>query len=106
MFTGSVTSSPPGPNSLQMASAVQDVIAPVRCAVSPDLWMERYQQADPEAAAALVSALSPAGAVSQESARDPGADYSYAILKRSQSNGWRYFVALAERFAFRFAGKR
>jgi RNA polymerase sigma-70 factor (ECF subfamily) len=43
-----------------MAAAVQDVITPVCCALSPDLWMERYQQADPEAAAALVSALSPA----------------------------------------------
>jgi RNA polymerase sigma-70 factor (ECF subfamily) len=43
-----------------MATAVQDLVTPVGCAVSPDLWMERYQQADPAAAAALVAALSPA----------------------------------------------
>jgi RNA polymerase sigma-70 factor, ECF subfamily len=43
-----------------MATAVQQMVTPVRSSASPDLWMERYQQADPEAATALVSTLSPA----------------------------------------------
>jgi RNA polymerase sigma-70 factor (ECF subfamily) len=43
-----------------MTTAVQETVTPVRSSSSPDLWMERYQQADPEAAAALVAALSPA----------------------------------------------
>lgn len=44
-----------------METAVEDVVLSPRRSVSDaDRWMEQYQQADPEAAAALVVALSPA----------------------------------------------
>src|SRR6266478_2349033 len=43
-----------------MASGLQETTAAERSFVDLDRWMERYQQADPEAPAALVAALSPA----------------------------------------------
>src|SRR5713101_1469668 len=44
----------------QMESCLQENVAAQRAFVDLDRWMERYQQADPEAPAALVAALSPA----------------------------------------------
>src|SRR6201993_829246 len=44
----------------QMESSLQENIASQQSFVDLDRWMERYQQADPEAPAALVGALSPA----------------------------------------------
>jgi RNA polymerase sigma-70 factor, ECF subfamily len=43
-----------------MESGLPESAAARRCIVNLDRWMERYQQADPEAPAALVAALSPA----------------------------------------------
>ncbi len=43
-----------------MESGLQENAAAQRAFVDLDRWMERYQQADPEAPAALVAALSPA----------------------------------------------
>jgi RNA polymerase sigma-70 factor (ECF subfamily) len=43
-----------------MASGLQETTAAERSFVDLDRWMERYQQADPGAPAALVAALSPA----------------------------------------------
>jgi RNA polymerase sigma-70 factor (ECF subfamily) len=49
-----------GANNQQMESALLERNAPVRALNDPDYWMERYQQADPEAPGALINALSPA----------------------------------------------
>jgi RNA polymerase sigma-70 factor (ECF subfamily) len=43
-----------------MESGLQENASAQRAFVDLDRWMERYQQADPEAPAALVAALSPA----------------------------------------------
>src|SRR5258707_15698708 len=43
-----------------MESGLQENASAHRAFVDLDRWMERYQQADPEAPAALVAALSPA----------------------------------------------
>jgi len=43
-----------------MESGLPESAVARRCIVNLDRWMERYQQADPEAPAALVAALSPA----------------------------------------------
>src|SRR6266481_7540657 len=43
-----------------MESGLRENAAAQRVFVDLDRWMERYQQADPEAPAALVAALSPA----------------------------------------------
>jgi RNA polymerase sigma-70 factor (ECF subfamily) len=43
-----------------MESGLRENVATQRAIVDLDRWMERYQQADPEAPAALVAALSPA----------------------------------------------
>src|SRR5258706_8501729 len=43
-----------------MESGLRENAAAQRAFVDLDRWMERYQQADPEAPAALVAALSPA----------------------------------------------
>lgn len=47
-------------NEQNMESAVSERSAPTRPLTNIDRWMERYQQADPEAPAALINALSPA----------------------------------------------
>src|ERR1700730_9894804 len=43
-----------------MESSLREYVVAQRAVVDLDHWMERYQQADPEAPAVLVSALSPA----------------------------------------------
>ena len=43
-----------------MGSSLQESVVPRQSSANLDRWMERYQQADPEAPAALVDALSPA----------------------------------------------
>src|ERR1700745_3905684 len=43
-----------------MGSSLQESVVPRQSFANLDRWMERYQQADPEAPAALVGALSPA----------------------------------------------
>ena len=43
-----------------MGSSLQESVEPRQSFANLDRWMERYQQADPEAPAALVGALSPA----------------------------------------------
>ena len=60
MSSGGVTPGGAATNSLAMATSLQEsaVLLPSRVAL--DRWMERYQQADPEAPATLVGALSPA----------------------------------------------
>jgi RNA polymerase sigma-70 factor (ECF subfamily) len=52
---------PPGAvaNEKQMETGLQENVAPRQSFVDLDRWMERYQQADPEAPTALVVALSP-----------------------------------------------
>ena len=42
-----------------MGSSLQESVEPRQSSANLDRWMERYQQADPEAPAALVGALSP-----------------------------------------------
>jgi RNA polymerase sigma-70 factor (ECF subfamily) len=48
------------PNSQQMESGLQKNVVPRQSFGDLDRWMERYQQADPDAPATLVGALSPA----------------------------------------------
>src|SRR6201984_3644924 len=43
-----------------MVASLQENVGPRQSFANLDRWMERYQQADPEATAALVGALSPA----------------------------------------------
>src|SRR5580704_12093907 len=47
-------------NSLAMATSIEDRAVSQPSLATLDRWMERYQQADPEAPATLVGALSPA----------------------------------------------
>ena len=42
-----------------MGSSLQENVVPQQTFGNVDRWMERYQQADPEAPVALVGALSP-----------------------------------------------
>jgi RNA polymerase sigma-70 factor (ECF subfamily) len=49
-----------GAKNQQMESALLERSAPARPLNGPDYWMERYQQADPDAPGALINALSPA----------------------------------------------
>lgn len=60
MFPENVTSRASNANTSQMETAVQESLVPKRSLLNLDQWMERYQQADPEAPVALVVALSPA----------------------------------------------
>src|SRR5258708_1809187 len=99
-----------------MESGLRENAASQRALVDLDRWMERYQQADPEAPAALVAALSPAllrffrsQAASREQADDllqdtwlrihrvrhtyrpgePVLPWIYAIARRVRVDGYR-----------------
>jgi len=60
MFPQGVTPRPDAANNPQMESALQENVVPRPPLAELDCWMARYQQADPDAPAALVLALSPA----------------------------------------------
>jgi RNA polymerase sigma-70 factor (ECF subfamily) len=102
--------------SLQMELDLQERIAPVRRVSELDRWMERYQQADPEASGALIAALSPtllrffrSQSASREHADDllqetwmrihrvrhtyrpgePVLPWVYAIARRARVDGYR-----------------
>ena len=60
MFPHGVTPGVPPANRQQMESCLQENVALPQSFADLDLWMERYQQADPDAPATLVRALSPA----------------------------------------------
>ena len=60
MFLDGVTSRVAAANSLKMETSLLGNVVLRQSFVELDSWMERYQQADPEAPAALVAALSPA----------------------------------------------
>src|SRR6266849_1082310 len=60
MFLDGVTSRVAAANSLKMETSLLGNVVLRQSFVELDIWMERYQQADPEAPAALVAALSPA----------------------------------------------
>jgi RNA polymerase sigma-70 factor, ECF subfamily len=103
-------------NDMQMGSSLQERVAPRQSFADLDRWMERYQQADPDAPAALVGALSPAllrffksQAASQQQADDllqetwlrihrvrhtyrpgePVLPWIYAIASRVRVDGYR-----------------
>jgi RNA polymerase sigma-70 factor (ECF subfamily) len=109
-------------NTLQMETVLQESGASQRPCVDLDRWMERYQQADPEAPAALVVALSPgllrffkSQAVTWEQADDllqetwlrihrarhtyrpgePVLPWIYAIARRVRVDGYRRTRRLA-----------
>ena len=116
MFPESVTPRVAGANELQMESALQENVVPQQSCADLDRWMERYQQADPDAPATLVGALSPAllrffksQAASREQADDllqetwmrihrvrhtyrpgePVLPWIYAIARRVRVDGYR-----------------
>jgi RNA polymerase sigma-70 factor (ECF subfamily) len=60
MFPQGVTPRVASANDLWMESCVEENVVPRQSFADLDRWMERYQQADPAAPAALVGALSPA----------------------------------------------
>src|SRR6202045_3785506 len=60
MFPQGVTPLVDAANSPQMESSLQENVVSRQHFADLDRWMERYQQADPDAPAALVGALSPA----------------------------------------------
>jgi RNA polymerase sigma-70 factor (ECF subfamily) len=60
MFPHGVTPRFAAANDHQMQSGLQANVVPRQSFTDLDGWMERYQQADPEAPATLVAALSPA----------------------------------------------
>src|SRR6267154_3135044 len=60
MFPQGVTPLAAAANSQQMESGLQEDVVPRQSFADLDRWMERYQQADPDAPATLVGALSPA----------------------------------------------
>src|SRR5258707_15123506 len=60
MFPQGVTPRVALANDLWMESSVEENVVPRQSFADLDRWMERYQQADPAAPAALVGALSPA----------------------------------------------
>jgi len=99
-----------------MVLGFQEKVVPKQSSADLDCWMERYQQADPEAPAVLVSALSPAlfrffrsDAASREQADDllqdtwlrihrvrhtyrpgePVLPWIYAIARRVRVDGYR-----------------
>ena len=59
MFPEGVTPREAVANDPLMETAAPECVAPTRSSVDLVHWMERYQQADPEAPATLVDALSP-----------------------------------------------
>jgi RNA polymerase sigma-70 factor (ECF subfamily) len=116
MFPHGVTPSCPAANDLQMECGVQERVVTRQSFVDLDRWMERYQQADPDAPATLVGALSPAllrffksQAASREQADDllqetwlrihrvrhtyrpgePVLPWIYAIARRVRVDGYR-----------------
>src|SRR5260370_3669851 len=60
MFPQGVTPLAAAANNPQMERGLQENVASQQSLADLDRWMERYQQADPEAPATLVGALSPA----------------------------------------------
>jgi RNA polymerase sigma-70 factor, ECF subfamily len=60
MFAQGVTPRAAAANSPQIESRLQESVVPRQHFADLDRWMERYQQADPDAPAVLVGALSPA----------------------------------------------
>lgn len=60
MFPQGVTPRDAAANDPQMESCLQEGVVSRQSLVDLDRWMERYQQADPDAPATLVGALSPA----------------------------------------------
>ena len=60
MFPQSVTPRAAVANDPQVGSTLQENVLPLRSSRDLDRWMERYQQADRDAAEALVAAISPA----------------------------------------------
>jgi RNA polymerase sigma-70 factor (ECF subfamily) len=60
MFPQGVTLRVAAANSQQMESGLQENVVPRQSFADLDRWMERYQQADSDAPATLVGALSPA----------------------------------------------
>jgi RNA polymerase sigma-70 factor (ECF subfamily) len=60
MFPQGVTPRVAAANNQQMESSLQEIVAPRQSFTDLERWMERYQQADPEAPATLVDAVSPA----------------------------------------------
>jgi len=60
MFPQAVTSRAAAANNQQMELGVQEQVAPSQSVAALDRWMERYQQADPDAPVKLVDTLSPA----------------------------------------------
>src|SRR5246500_4733316 len=60
MFPEGVTPRVASANNLRMESCLQENVVPQQSFADLDRWMERYQQADPDAPAKLVVALSPA----------------------------------------------
>src|SRR4029077_3083608 len=60
MFPEGVTPREAVANDPMMETAAPECVAPTRSSADLDRWMERYQQADPDAPATLVEALSPA----------------------------------------------
>ncbi len=59
-FGDGVTSSAPAANLIEEMKCGVENVGARQTFVAVDRWMERYQQADPEAPAALIGALSPA----------------------------------------------
>ena len=60
MFPQGVTPRMAAANDPQMGPGLEEEVVPRQSFVDLDRWMERYQQADPDAPATLVGALSPA----------------------------------------------
>jgi len=60
MFHPAVTPRVSVANDPQTVCSVRDNVVPRQSSADLDRWMERYQQADPDAPAALVGAISPA----------------------------------------------
>src|SRR5712664_1667159 len=60
MFPEGVTRRVAAANHPQVESVLEENVVPAQRLADLDRWMERYQQADPDAPAALVGALSPA----------------------------------------------
>jgi len=60
MFPEGVTRRVAAANDPQLESCLEENVVPGQRLTDLDRWMERYQQADPDAPAALVGALSPA----------------------------------------------
>ena len=60
MFPQGVTPRVATANDQRMESSLQEKAVPRQSFADLDRWMERYQQADPDAPAVLVGALSPA----------------------------------------------